>query len=263
MRCCFLEKDTIAEQNKNIVSSINYAKRIQTALLPIEKRIKQELSEHFIFYKPRDIVSGYFYWIEKIEDKVIIAVADWTGHGVPGVFMSMLGNSGLTNAVFQQNLTAPDLILTHLHNYIFSALKQNQCDNRDRMDICIVVWNKTKNQYAGAMNPIYYVQNEELLILKADKIPVGGTMAKKRIYILHTINLHVPTTIYLASDGYQDQFGGKENRKFMTKQFRELLLEISHLPIKEQGNRIANIFERWKGKTHQIDDVLVMGIKIG
>ncbi|WP_375561877.1 SpoIIE family protein phosphatase [Bernardetia sp. OM2101] len=255
----------IAEQNKNIVSSINYAKRIQTALLPMEKRIKQEIPEHFIFYKPRDIVSGDFYWIEKVEDKIIIAVADCTGHGVPGAFMSMLGSSGLTDAVFQQNLTAPDLILTHLHNYIFAALKQSQSDNRDGMDICIAVWDKTKNQiqYAGAMNPIYYVQNEELFIIKADKIPVGGTMAKERIYTPHTINLHVPTTIYLASDGYQDQFGGENNRKFMTKQFRELLLEISHLPIKEQENRIANVFERWKGTTHQIDDVLVMGMKVG
>ncbi|WP_338765503.1 SpoIIE family protein phosphatase [Bernardetia sp. ABR2-2B] len=255
----------IAEQNKNIVSSINYAKRIQTALLPMEKRIKQEIPEHFIFYKPRDIVSGDFYWIEKIEDKVIIAVSDCTGHGVPGAFMSMLGSSGLTDAVFQQNLTSPDLILTHLHNYIYSALKQSQSDNRDGMDICIVVWDKTKNQiqYAGAMNPLYYVQNEEFLQIKADKIPVGGTMAKERVYTPHTINLHVPTTIYLASDGYQDQFGGKDNRKFMTKRFRELLLEISHLPIKEQENRISQVFERWKENTHQIDDVLVMGMRIG
>ncbi len=258
-----IKNQKIEEQNKNIVSSINYAKRIQTALLPIEKRIKQEIPNHFIFYKPRDIVSGDFYWIEKSEDKVIIAVADCTGHGVPGAFMSMLGSSGLTDAVFQQNLTEPDLILTHLHNYIFAALKQSQSDNRDGMDVCIVVWDKAKNhiQYAGAMNPLYYVQNEELLQIKADKIPVGGTMAKERIYTPHTINLHVPTTIYLASDGYQDQFGGKEGRKFMTKKFRELLLEISHLPIKEQENRISQVFDRWKGKIHQIDDVLVMGIR--
>lgn len=255
----------IEEQNKNIVSSINYAKRIQTALLPIEKRIKQEIPEHFIFYKPRDIVSGDFYWIEKVEDKIIIAVSDCTGHGVPGAFMSMLGSSGLTDAVFQQNLTAPDLILTHLHNYIYSALKQNQSDNRDGMDICIIVWDKTKKQieYAGAMNPLYYVQNEEFIQIKADKIPVGGRMARERIYTSHIINLHVPTTLYLASDGYQDQFGGKDNRKFMTKRFRELLLEISHLPIKEQENRISQVFDRWKGKAHQIDDVLVMGMKIG
>lgn len=260
-----VKNQQIAEQNKNIVSSINYAKRIQTALLPMEKRIKQEIPNHFIFYKPRDIVSGDFYWIEKVEDKVIIAVADCTGHGVPGAFMSMLGSSGLTDAVFQQKLTAPDLILTHLHNYIYSALKQNQSDNRDGMDMCIIVWDKTQNQiqYAGAMNPLYYVQNEEFFTIKADKIPVGGTIAKERIYTPHTINLHVPTTIYLASDGYQDQFGGQEGRKFMTKQFRELLLEISHLPIKEQENRIEQVFERWKGKTHQIDDVLVMGMKIG
>ncbi len=260
-----IKNQHIAEQNKNIVSSINYAKRIQTALLPIEKRIKQEIPEHFIFYKPRDIVSGDFYWIEKIENKLIIAISDCTGHGVPGAFMSMLGSSGLTDAVFQQNLTQPDLILTHLHNYIYSALKQNQSDNRDGMDICIIVWDKSKKQiqYAGAMNPLYYVQNEEFFQIKADKIPVGGTIAKERIYTPHTINLHVPTTIYLASDGYQDQFGGENNRKFMTKKFRELLLEISHLPIKEQEKRIAQVFERWKGKTHQIDDVLVMGMKIG
>ncbi len=178
--------------------------------------------------------------------------------------MSMLGSSGLTDAVFQQNLTEPDLILTHLHNYIFSALKQNQSDNRDGMDICIIVWDKAKNQiqYAGAMNPLYYIQNEDLFTIKADKIPVGGTMAKERIYTTHILNLHVPTTIYLASDGYQDQFGGEHGRKFMTKQFRELLLEISHLPMQEQENRISQVFERWKGKTHQIDDVLVMGLKV-
>ena len=255
----------IEEQNKNIVSSINYAKRIQTALLPMEERIKQEIPNHFIFYKPRDIVSGDFYWIEKVEDKIIIAVADCTGHGVPGAFMSMLGSSGLTDAVFQQKLTSPDLILTHLHNYIYAALKQSQSDNKDGMDICIIVWDKTKNQiqYAGAMNPLYYIQNEEFYTIKADKIPVGGTVSKERIYTPHTINLTTETTIYLASDGYQDQFGGENERKFMTKRFRELLLEISHLPMQEQEKRISDVFERWKGNSKQIDDVLVMGMKLG
>ncbi|WP_291725973.1 SpoIIE family protein phosphatase [Bernardetia sp.] len=254
----------IEEQNKNIVSSINYAKRIQTALLPMEERVKQQIPKHFIFYQPRDIVSGDFYWIEKVEDKIIIAVADCTGHGVPGAFMSMLGSSGLSDAVFQQKLTSPELILTHLHNYIFSALKQSKSDNRDGMDIAIVVWNKAQNQlhYAGAMNPLYFIQNEELQTIKADKIPVGGTVSRERIYTPHTINLTTETTIYLASDGYQDQFGGKDSRKFMTKRFRELLLEISHLPMPEQEKRMADVFERWKGSHKQIDDVLVMGMKL-
>ncbi len=256
----------IEKQNQNIISSINYAKRIQVAMLPTPEQIEDLLPDSFVLFLPRDIVSGDFYWIEQQSEKVIVVTVDCTGHGVPGAFMSLIGNDMLNKVIVDYSITKSNLILDVLNEEISNVLKQRETDNRDGMDMNIWIWDKQNNtvEFAGAKNPLIYIQNGELHEIKADKMSIGGNALKKRDkqYTRNAIKIDSPTTLYTFTDGYQDQFGGEKDRKFMKTKLKKILLEIHHLPMKEQHQLLKDTFMDWKRDYSQIDDVLIIGAKI-
>ena len=271
-------------QNKNITDSINYAKRIQTAVLPSENTIKKALPEHFILFKPRDIVSGDFYWIREVGKYVMIAVADCTGHGVPGAFMSMLGISFLNEIVRKQALIQANEILDELREQVKITLDQTGKDGetKDGMDIafCIIDMEKKVLHYAGANNPLYIVRNSNLpkfdgsgrlkikendnyilTQIKGNSQPIG-VYFKEKPFTNNEIQLIEGDKLYLFSDGFIDQIGGPQNRKFMSQNFKNLLLNIHHKTMNEQLNILNKTIEEWALGYEQIDDILVMGIKV-
>ncbi len=256
----------IEQQNNNIISSITYAKRIQVAMLPTSEYINRLLPESFILFLPRDIVSGDFYWIAEQSEKVIVATVDCTGHGVPGAFMSLIGNDMLNKVILDYSITKSNLILDVLNEEITNILKQRETDNRDGMDMNIWIWDKKNNtvEFAGAKNPLIYIQNGELHEIKADKISIGGNTDNKKTkeYTRNAIKIDSPTVLYTFSDGYQDQFGGEQDKKFMKGKLKTLLLEIHKLPMEEQNQILKDKFEEWKKESAQVDDVLVLGARI-
>ncbi len=258
---------SLERNNQDVKDSITYASRIQQAVLPSLDTFRTSLPESFVLYKPRDIVSGDFYWLEEVENKIILIVADCTGHGVPGAFTSMLGGAGLAEIVFQKRILEPDKILSELHLYIRNSLKQKTTQSRDGMDVAIAVIDKEQRtlEYSGAKNPIILIQNGELQQIKGDKMPIGGEQREiERIFTKHTIPLDIKTTFYLFSDGYQDQFGGANKRKFSSAQMRDLLLQIHTKDMNEQKSILKGTIEKWKedGNEEQLDDILVVGVRI-
>jgi tetratricopeptide (TPR) repeat protein/serine phosphatase RsbU (regulator of sigma subunit) len=261
------QKGIIEKKNHDITSSINYAKRIQTAMLPDLNKIKQVLPKSFVFFQPRDIVSGDFYWFSQVsEHKSVLAACDCTGHGVPGAFMSLIGNDVLNETVNARNIHEPDLILHNLHMGVVNALNQRATDNRDGMDmtLCVIDQENKQVHFAGAKNEVIYIQNGEVGQLKGDKMPIGGERLDiERLFHKETVDITVPTTFYMFSDGFQDQFGGEKGRKYMKKRFREFLVEIHNQPFEEQEQILKLEFQSWlAGEYIQIDDVLVIGFKI-
>ncbi len=259
-------------KNQAITASINYAQRIQSAMLPLSEDFRKHFQDHFILFRPRDIVSGDFYWLEEKEGKVIVAAIDCTGHGVPGAFMSLISEAKLNEVVNLQHITQADEILNTLNKQVKALLQQDETNNRDGMDMAICVIDKQAQvmEYAGAGNPLIYMQNDEegtpqLHYIRADIFPIGG-FNKHTSYTFkrHFIDISKPTTFYIFSDGYQDQFGGVERRKFMTKRFRELLFEVHHQPMQEQKNILNATLDAWmqEGNSPQVDDILVMGFRI-
>ncbi|MCK6649353.1 MAG: SpoIIE family protein phosphatase [Bacteroidia bacterium] len=263
-----LEKNTIIEVAYNdIKSSINYAKRIQEAILPLNDEIKKQLKDSFILFKPRDIVSGDFYWFSNHNGKKIMACVDCTGHGVPGAFMSMIGHTLLNEIVIEKNITKPASILDLLHVRVRQSLKQNleTAETRDGMDISICVFNEDGKtlEYAGANRNLIIVRSGELIEIKADKQPIGGDqMEQDRIFTNHKIDVFTADTIYMTTDGYADQFGGDKGKKFMVKRFHQTLLSIQNESMEKQGQILGDTIEKWKGENEQVDDILVIGIKI-
>ncbi len=274
------QKVQIERDANEIRDSIYYAGYIQSAILPpIEKR-SELLGEHFIFYEPKNIVSGDFYWISKVEDSVILAVADCTGHGVPGAFMSMLGSSFLNEIVNKEYITHTGVILRKLRKEVIIALKQNnRNDRRDGMDIsiCSIDYKNKQLQFSGANNPLYIVreknsreldaaikyktENGIINEIKGDKMPIGFYERMDK-FTDHEIKLEKGDCVYMFSDGYADQFGGQKGKKFMYKNFKDLLLQIYKLPCNEQKRIIQQKYIEWKGDNAQIDDVLILGFKI-
>lgn len=257
----------IVKQNDDITSSINYAKRIQTAFLPLEQDIAKAIPDFFILYQPRDIVSGDFYWFEQKDNKIILAAADCTGHGVPGALMSMIGNEILKQIVVQRGIVEADKILNDLHTGIRTALRQDVSKNADGMDISLVVidYNRKILEFAGAKNPLYYIQHGEFFQIKGDVFSIGGVPTKEATnFVKHTIDISTPTTFYIGSDGFQDQFGGEKNKKFMVKHLRDLLFSIHHQEMGEQKEILANTITDWikTGKSHQTDDILWIGARL-
>ncbi len=254
------------KQNEHISSSLNYAKRIQHVMLPDRTKIAQAFSESFILFRPRDVVSGDFYWMVESETKTLIAAVDCTGHGVPGSFMSMLGNSILSEIVTVRGIDSPELILDLLHLGVRQTLKQDTTQNRDGMDLalCAVTPSKKLIEFSGAKNPLIYVKNGELQTIKGDKMPIGGRQREnERKFTKHEISYQdAPIVIYLFSDGYQDQFGGEQGRKFMIKRFRKLLLDLHTQSFPVQKRHLEDTFDKWRNGTRQIDDVLVIGLKL-
>ncbi|WP_291727773.1 tetratricopeptide repeat protein [Bernardetia sp.] len=262
------QKEIIEKKNHDITSSINYAKRIQVAMLPDLDKIKEALPQSFVFFQPRDIVSGDFYWFSQVSDKkCVIAACDCTGHGVPGAFMSLIGNDVLNETVNARNVHEADKILHDLHSGVVNALNQRATDNRDGMDMTLCVVDKENKQvhFAGAKNEVVYIQNGEVGRLKGDKMPIGGErLDVERFFHKETVDISSPTIFYMFSDGFQDQFGGDKGRKYMKKRFREFLVEIHNQPFEEQERILKLEFDAWlSGKYQQVDDVLVIGFKVG
>jgi ligand-binding sensor domain-containing protein/serine phosphatase RsbU (regulator of sigma subunit) len=259
-------KNILVEQkNRDITDSINYARRIQQAILPLESQILKSLPDSFVLFKPRDIVSGDFYWFAQIEGKSILAVVDCTGHGVPGAFMSMIGNSLLNEIVYEKKITEPAKILNYLNDGVRLALKQDQENNEthDGMDIVLISLEGKQLEYAGAHRPLYIINKETLKEIAADKFAIGGIQSgNAKMFTNHTLELKENDMIYLFSDGYVDQFGGDKGKKFMSKRFQELLLTIQTRSATEQKEILNDTIEEWKKNIEQVDDILVAGIRI-
>ncbi len=257
------QRDQIAYQKKHITDSIMYAKRIQTALIPSLELFSDKL-EHFVLYKPLAIVSGDFYWVSTQGNLQIIIAADCTGHGVPGAFMSMLGVTMLNEIVTAKQIVMPDQIIENLREGIIKALKQvaEEESIKDGMDIaiCVVDFEKNILYYAGANNPLYLVRGGELIHYRADKMPVA-IHYKMVPFTMHTIDLQKGDAFYIFSDGYSDQFGGPKQKKFMSMQLKETLVAMAGKPMIEQGVRLNEIFEEWRGDSPQVDDVTLIGVR--
>lgn len=260
-----IQKDFITAQKQEITDSILYAKKIQTAALPTNDYITKNLPEHFILFKPRDIVSGDFYWIGRKDSKIIITAVDCTGHGVPGAFMSMLGISFLNKIVNEKSITNPGEILDKLRENIINALhpKGYETESKDGMDMSLCVINTKNNtiEFSGAYNSLFYMKNEKITEIKADRMPVALYDVMKP-FTVQTFNFNKGDSIYMFSDGYPDQFGGPENKKFMKRKLKSLLEEISKKNMKEQHQILDTTIEDWKGNEPQIDDILIIGVRL-
>ncbi len=261
------QKEIIEVKQKEITASILYAKRIQGALLASDSFLKKNLPDHFVLYKPKDIVSGDFYWAAKTpQGTILIATADCTGHGVPGAFMSLLGVNFLNEIVSVKNIIQPHLIFDQLRNDIIDALNPEGTETaaRDGMDavLCSFDFNNLTLQFAAANNPLWIIRENELLKFTPDKIPIGKYADEHKGFSLQTVQLKKGDQVYTFTDGYADQFGGEKGKKFKYKSFQKLLLSINKFPMEKQQQELDKIIEEWKGNFEQIDDILVMGVKI-
>ncbi len=282
------KNNLIEEQKQNITDSILYAKRIQQAILPSREFIDSVLPEHFILFRPRDIVSGDYYWITQKENKIIVTAADCTGHGVPGAFMSMLGVSFLNEIVNKNNVTQANLILNNLREHVKRTLSQTgkQNEAKDGMDIalCVIDIDNNNLQFSGAYNSLYVIRSSNdalinnntqqsatlisqdekygLFEVKADHMPVGIYLKEKESFTNNIIKINKGDALYIFSDGFSDQFGGEKGSKFKSKKFKELLLSIQDESMVKQKEILNTTIEKWKGDIEQIDDILVFGLKI-
>ena len=272
----------LEEKNKEIMDSITYAKRIQSAILPPTKLVKEYLPQSFILYKPKDIVAGDFYWMEtktgsewKVEGDenslhkthhsplILFAAADCTGHGVPGAMVSVVCNNGLNRSVREHGLIEPGQILDKTREIVIQEFEKSDEEVKDGMDIslCALDLNNNKLSWSGANNPLWIIRNNEIIEYKADKQPIGK-YAESNPFTTHEIQLQKDDSIYIFTDGYQDQFGGEKGKKFKAAKLRELLLSIQHEPMEIQREIIDQSFETWKGSLEQVDDVCVIGVRI-
>lgn len=280
------QKEIIEYKNKEITDSINYAKRIQESILPLKQEIKESFSESFVLFKPRNVVSGDFYWFAEQSDKKIIACVDCTGHGVPGAFMSMIGNTLLNEIVNEKNIYKPSDILNLLHDRVRQSLKQDIENNetRDGMDIALCVIDNEKGflEFAGANRSLYLIRKNEkeevrintdilhqlitdnqLIEIKPDKMPIGGTQIKEtRTFTNNELKIKKGDAIYMSTDGYADQFGGDKGKKFMVRRFHQTLLGIQEQSMEQQAELLKTTIEKWQGDLEQVDDILVIGIRI-
>jgi serine phosphatase RsbU (regulator of sigma subunit) len=259
------EKADLEFRDKNMTDSLIYAQRIQEALLPSEDYFRTYFSESFIFFKPRDIVSGDFYWIENKGDKIFIAGADCTGHGVPGALMSIIGLEIIGKTINEDNIEVPSEILAVLNKGLeetFSRQKNIGTIIRDGMDvgICVIDRKNRKAEYSGAFFPLYLIRDNTLVELKGDKLIIGMNPSGLS-YTNHEINLRDDDILYIFSDGYVDQFGGMENKKFMYRRFRYLLTTIHRFPVNDQKSILEENIKTWMSGNPQIDDIMVIGFK--
>lgn len=260
------QKELITEKNKEITDSINYARRIQDAMLPSHKILNEYFKENFVFYKPKDIISGDFYWATRKGDMVFIAAADCTGHGVPGALMSMIGISFLRQVINEMNITDPAQVLNRIHEMVLSALNEDVSvrGSKDGMDMALLMVDigKRKAAFAGSVRPLYIMDKSGLRIIKGDRYSIGGIKTMEESFTTVNIDLSSSTSFYMFSDGFADQFSEHSGKKFMVKALQNLLSEITVLPMEEQHRKISQVFNDWKGKLEQTDDVLLMGLKV-
>ena len=260
------KSNMVLEKNKEILDSIHYAKHIQYAMLTSDSYLKKILPEHFVLYKPKDIVSGDFYWCAKHLDKIFLAVADCTGHGVPGAFMSLLGISFLNEIVIEKNISSPEKILNQLREEIINALNPEDAaeESMDGMDmvLCSYDFENMQLDFAAANNSLYLVRGGQLLEFKSDKFPVGKFQDEQTSFTLQTVTLQKNDCIYTFTDGFADQFGGPMGKKYKYKQFKEQLLKNHFQPFENQKKLTDLEIENWKGNLDQVDDILIIGLKI-
>ncbi len=265
----------VMEKNREISDSINYAKRIQNAMLPAENIFQKNFKDYFIHYKPKDIVAGDFYWLEEADGKILVAAADCTGHGVPGALVSLVCYNALNRAVYEFKAADPGKILDLTRQFVVDHFSKTDEKVKDGMDISIISIDKSAGEiiWSGANNPLWYVQNGELKMIAPNKQPIGVS-ENSRPFTSHKIQLEKNDCIYLFTDGYADQFGGTNlqeeehpnqaarGKKFKYKQLKKMLLETSNLPMQEQEKILGSTIENWKGNLEQVDDILIIGIRI-
>jgi serine phosphatase RsbU (regulator of sigma subunit) len=260
------KNENIEEKNKSITDSINYAKRLQNAILPSSELVNITLPEHFILYEPKDIVSGDFYWVSHHDSKFMVAAIDCTGHGVPGALLSIVGHNAINQSVNELGITKPSEVMASMNTIIKKILHQDKgSDIRDGMDMALCTFDRNTNilEYCGANNPIYIVSEGKLNVIKASKLTVGSLQEDvKAKPENHTLSLKKGDSFYIFSDGYADQFGGSDNKKFKTSRMQELLLSLKDVTMPKQKTLIYDAFKKWKGDNEQVDDVLVIGIRI-
>ncbi|WP_462281816.1 SpoIIE family protein phosphatase [Salinivirga cyanobacteriivorans] len=261
------QRDKIAAQNKDITDSIHYASRIQSALLPSDEFAKSVLDSYFILFKPRDIVSGDYYWLTQIGNKTIVVAADCTGHGVPGAFMSMLGVAFLNEIVVRDKTLTTNAILDRLREYVIKSLKQTgeEGGSKDGMDIALTIINHDtlEAEFSGAYNPLYVLRDGEIETIKADRMPIGYHIKVDTPFTRKEVKLQKGDRLYMFSDGYPDQFGGEDGRKYMSKRFKRKIIETGTLSMSEQKQALDESIEEWKGDRYeQIDDIIVIGVQI-
>jgi len=274
----------INEQKEQITDSITYAQRIQSAVLPSQELMSELLPEHFVLYRPKDIVSGDFYWIKEVQDHLVIVGADCTGHGVPGAFMSMLGMTMINDLIGDRCFDAPGAILDRLRENVKELLVQqgNSDEQKDGMDLAIAVFNKTTREihFSGANNPLYIIRKKNqleqkeleayasvdngeyrLFELKGDKQPIG-THWEETPFRTTSVKLMEQDAFYMFSDGYIDQFGGEDRKKFKSVNFKKLLLSVQKESMDTQRQALENTFDQWRGSYEQLDDIIVLGVRI-
>ena len=261
-----LAEQKIKSQAHEINESIQYAWLIQKAMLPHSKLFDTIFPSHFIFYRPLNIVSGDFYWVNNVEHLKILAVADSTGHGVPGAFMSMIGISILNEIILREKIYEPDKILNSLRERIIFSLSSGNKSNdvSDGMDIALIVINTNDNtlSFSGAYNPLYILRNGELIIIKADHMPVGKFINDHLSFNLTKTNIKPNDRLFLFTDGFKDQWGGEKGKKYSSIAFQKLIIELGKSPFDKQLNIMSTVFDTWKSDNEQLDDVLVVGIEI-
>jgi len=257
------QKEIIEAKSNDITDSILYAKRIQSAVLPEHIEFKSQFSESFVLFEPRDIVSGDFYWLDRVEDTIVLILADCTGHGVPGAFMSIIGHDILNQIIKEGKQTNPSLILRELDYKLYQILNKNTSSNNDGMDIAVCSFNTATNvvSFCGAGRPLIVVNNGQMEIHSGHKFSIGGSSNNScKVFLNTQFELTPSKKFYLLSDGYSDQFGGEKGKKFKTKKLLETLQQISTLPMTEQKDVLLQTFKNWKGELEQVDDVCVIGI---
>jgi serine phosphatase RsbU (regulator of sigma subunit) len=255
----------VVDLYKNVTDSIRYAKRLQESILPPDRHIRELLPESFVYYRPKDIVSGDFYWVERAGNKVVFAAVDCTGHGVPGAFMSLVGHNALNQSVKEYGRTRPSEILADLNRMAYNALHKDRDPGmvRDGMDLALCTYDKDNGvlEYAGANSPLYLLRAGEVLQYTPDKVAVGSNELPTGSFTDHRIELQPGDVVYLFSDGYADQFGGPQGKKFMYRRFRELLQGIHQQPMEDQRTALVDAFTKWRGGHEQVDDILVIGLR--
>lgn len=264
----FIRKASQEGNNNDVSSSIKYAKRIQDAMMLKEKHLFRLFPESFMLFKPRDVVSGDFYWFTKINEKIIVAVADCTGHGIPGAFMSVLGISLLNQIIIEEQNSDPSFILQRLNhkvNKAFSNAYEAGQASYDGMDIslCCIDYRSMTVTFSGALRPVYFICREGLREIKGSRYPIGGlNLEAERKYESQKFSFSQGDKLYLFSDGYADQFGGASDKKLMTKKFKSILGRLYYLSMNTQCMELDRILNDWKGSGEQTDDVLVIGVKL-
>lgn len=261
------QRAQIEEYFVQVTDSIKYAKKIQEAILPPERIVKKLLPESFILYRPKDIVSGDFYWLGEAQGKVFFAAVDCTGHGVPGAFMSIVGYNQLRQAIITTGGSDPASILDHLNRGVSETLHQNDKDStsKDGMDIaiCSLDYKTLELEYAGAFNPLYLLRDNEIIQTKADKFPIGSFLeGETPNFTNHKLQLQKGDQLYIFSDGYADQFGGPKGKKFMYRRFRELIVEHSTKSPDNQKQALQESLFDWMQDEEQVDDILVIGVRV-